>query len=448
VSERTYLLDPLYETETLKLPPSGTDYTVMGAGAAASLTGLLATSGSITGMLASLAPGLLTAGGSLVKLGESTAVERLARRMGHKARSRALAHSDETDGPRQDTPGGGLPPHAHAAFTGFADLTFHIQGETAFPQGQGRLLAAFEWVTDGTGLKDPVRMERAHDDLAGFLEWVAATGPGACVRIAHQVSPHTGVDEGADIRAQADGDLGASYRQLLAMVERSCDTHTTVIVLSVPAQGEEIEEELAWLRTAYHQAGACGLETGPLWGKEAWGAALPEELTDGPFDVHEDHFGAAGQLHATAEVTDFRRGARAAAFWRPMVTTLPRVHRTTIIEYLPLDRRKAERRLETGEMLRTATARDEADTRREKTATRTGRRAAEIHEEDLSSGAAYVKVAARITVHAASEKQLKAARTEVEQNAVSTGAHLRWMDQEHEMGWRASLPLPGGEITC
>lgn len=416
----------------------------MGSGLAATLSGLAATSGSITGMLASLTPGALAAGGSLVKLGDSTAVERLSRRWGHKARSRALTHHGETEGPRQDAPGGGLPPYAD--FTGFHDLTFHLHGGNAFPQGHGRALAAFEWLPDGAALKDPPRRDRAHDDLATFLEWVAATAPGACVRIAHQVSPLN--DEGTDIRARGEGQLADSYRQLLGMVDRSCDAHTTVIVLSVPAPGEEIDEELTWLHTAYEQADACGLTTGPLWSKEAWEAALPEALTDGPFEVHREYFGAAGQLHTTAQVTDFRRGPRAAAFWRPMVTTLPRVHRTTVVEYLPLDRRKAERRLETGEMLRTATARDEKDTRREKTATRTGRRAAETHEDDLASGAAYVKVAARITVHADSEVQLKAARTEVEQNAVSTGAHLRWMDQEHETGWRSSLPLPGGEFTC
>lgn len=425
---------------------------MLASGGAASLTGLITTSGSIAGMLASLTPGALAAGGCLVKLGESTAVERLARRWGHKARARTLAPPDEkTEGPCQNASGGGLPPHSdsagtHVDFTGFDDLTFHVQGEMAFAQGRGRVLAAFEWITDGAAVKDPTRMHRAQDDLAAFLEWVAATGPGACVRIVHQVRPHA--EEGPDIRAQATGDLGNSYRQLLTMIDEACDAHTTVIMLSIPVQGEDIDEELAWLRTAYHQADACGLETGRLWGKQAWMAALPQELTDGPFEAHEDHFAAAGHVHATAEVIDFRRGERTASFWRPMVTTMPRVHRTTVIEYLPQDRKKAERRLETGEMLRTATARDESDTRREKTATRTGRRAAEIHEEDLASGAAYVKVAAHITIHAADTKQLGTFRTEVEQTAVSTGAHLRWMDQEHETGWRSSLPLPGREITC
>ncbi|MEV6317806.1 hypothetical protein [Streptomyces sp. NPDC051776] len=57
---RTCLLDPLHETETLKLPPSATDYVVMCSGAALSLTGLFAASGSIVGVLASLAPGAMT----------------------------------------------------------------------------------------------------------------------------------------------------------------------------------------------------------------------------------------------------------------------------------------------------------------------------------------------------------------------------------------------------
>ena len=43
MAERMYLLDPLYETETLKLPPSAADLAVMGSGPALSLTGLLAT---------------------------------------------------------------------------------------------------------------------------------------------------------------------------------------------------------------------------------------------------------------------------------------------------------------------------------------------------------------------------------------------------------------------
>ncbi|MFJ8926500.1 hypothetical protein ACIRLA_08000 [Streptomyces sp. NPDC102364] len=438
---RTYLLDPLYETETLKLPPAAADYMVMGSGALLSFTGMLAASGSIAGMLASLAPGAIAGASSLIKLGDATAVERIGRRLGHKSRVRALNPRGEEKTAKTVGPS----PH-HVAFTGVQELRFHQRDRAAFPQAHGRTLTAFEWLTDGAALKDPTLMYRAHDELAAFLEWVAATGPGACVRIVHEVTPY-GVDED-DARTTGEGELGESYRQLVDMVGDACDFHATVIVLSVPAHGDELQEEHAWLEAAHEQAAACGMETGPLWGMWAWSQALPPELTDGPFEVHEDHFRAAGLLHATADVSDFRRGQRSASFWRPMVTTLPRVRRTTVIEYLPQDRRRAEKRLETGEMLRTATARSADDARREKTSTRTGRKAADLHEEDLENGATYVQVAARITVHAATEKELKTFRSQLEQTAVSAGAHLTWMDREHETGWRSSLPLPGGEFTC
>ncbi|MFZ3596925.1 hypothetical protein [Streptomyces sp. BH104] len=437
---RTYLLDPLYETETLKLPPTAADYMVMGSGTLLSLTGMLAAAGSIGGMLASLAPGAIAGAGALIKLGDATAVERIGRRLGHKSRIRAL-------NPRGEEEHAGAGPSAHhVAFTGVQELRFHQRERAAFPQAHGRALAAFEWTTDGAALKDPALMYRAHDELAAFLEWVAATGPGVCVRIVHEVSPY-GADED-DARAAGKDELGESYRQLVDMVATGTDAHTTVMVLSVPAHGDEVDEEIGWLQSAHEQAAACGMETGPLWGMWAWSQALPEALTDGPFEVHEEHFRAAGLIHATADVSDFRRGRRAASFWRPMVTTLPRVRRTTVIEYLPQDRRRAEKRLETGEMLRTATARSDDDARREKTSTRTGRKAADLHEEDLENGATYVQVAARITVHAVDEQELKAFRTQVEQTAVSAGARLTWMDREHETGWRSALPLPGGEFTC
>lgn len=423
----------------LKLPPTGADYAVLGSGTVLSLAGMLAASGSVGGMLLSLAPAAIAGAGALIKLGDATAVERIGRRLGHKARIRALnPRGEERDSATAS-------PH-HAAFTGVNELRFHERGQAAFPQGRGRALAAFGWVTDGASLKDPALMYRAHDELAAFLEWVAATGPGACVRIVHEVSPYG--DDEVDVRTTGSDELADSYRQLVDLVGGACDAHTTVVVLSTPAPGEEPEEELAWLQAAYEQAVSCGMETGPLWDMRAWSHALPAQLTDGPFEVHEDHFRADGLLHATADVADFRRGQRSASFWRPMVTTLPRVRRTTVVEYLPQDRRRAERRLETGEMLRTATARSEDDTRREKTSTRTGRKAADVHEEDLENGATYVQVAARITVHAADEAELKAFRTEVEQVAVSAGARLAWMDREHETGWRSALPLPGGEFTC
>lgn len=401
----------------------------------------------ILGTLTCIVPAALAGALSLVKTGGSTVVERVARRGGHVLRKRALDKAvrqyESEQAPSAPDAEGALP--HHDAFTRINDLIWHERDGYAFPQGAGRLLAAFEWVTDGAALKDGAHRDRAHDALAAFLEWVAATGHGSCVRIVHAVSPYAGEQ---DIRAEKDGDLADSYRQLMELVNGACDVHTTVILLSVPAHGTDVEEETAWAQAAFEQAQVCGIEAGPLWGRTAWDTALSTIRGDDLYEIHEDHFRSGDYVTATAEVADFRRGERAAEFWRPMITTLPRVTRTTVVEYLPLDRRKAERRLETGEMLRTATARDEKDVRREKTSTRTGKRAAELHEEDISDGAAYVKVAARIMLQARDQAELKEFRRDLEQNAVSAGAHLTWMDKEHETGWHSALPLPGGEITC
>ncbi len=401
----------------------------------------------ILGTLTCIVPAALAGALALVKTGGSTVVERVARHSGHALRKRAVERAvrkyESEQAPAAPDAEGALP--HHDAFTKINNLIWHERGPYAFPQGAGRMLAAFEWVTDGAALKDGAHRDRAHDALAAFLEWVAATGHGSCVRIVHAVSPYAGEH---DIRAEKDGDLAASYRQLMDMVNGACDVHTTVILLSVPAHGPDVEEETAWAQAAFEQAQVCGIDTGPMWDRSAWDTALATVRGESLYEIHEDHFRAGDYLTATAEVADFRRGERAAEFWRPMITTLPRVTRTTVVEYLPLDRRKAEKRLETGEMLRTATARDEKDVRREKTSTRTGKRAAELHEEDISDGAAYVKVAARIMIQARDAAELKEFRRDVEQSAVSTGAHLTWMDKEHERGWHCALPLPGGEITC
>ncbi|MEU5999087.1 hypothetical protein ABZ837_14805 [Streptomyces sp. NPDC047197] len=445
-ASRTYLLDPLYETETLKLPPSRTDLAVIGAGVALSVTHGVAVPG-ILGTLTCIVPAALAGALSLVKSGGSTVVERVARRGGHTLRKRALdkaVRQYESEPAPSASDAEGALPH-HDAFTRINDLIWHERDGYAFPQGSGRLLAAFEWVTDGAALKGGAHRDRAHDALAAFLEWVAATGHGSCVRIVHAVSPYAGEQ---DIRAEKDGDLADSYRQLMELVNGACDVHTTVILLSVPARGTDVEEETAWAQAAFEQAQVCGIDTGQMWDRTAWDTALSTIRGEDLYEIHEDHFRSGDYVTATAEVADFRRGERAAEFWRPMITTLPRVTRTTVVEYLPLDRRKAEKRLETGEMLRTATARDEKDVRREKTSTRTGRRAAELHEEDISDGAAYVKVAARIMLQARDQTELKEFRRDLEQNAVSAGAHLTWMDKEHETGWHSALPLPGGEITC
>ncbi|MFD6434296.1 hypothetical protein [Streptomyces venezuelae] len=443
---RTYLLDPLYETETLKLPPSRTDLTVMGAGVALSAVHGLAVPG-ILGTLTCIIPAAVAGALALVKTGGSTVVERVGRRGGHALRKRALQRAvrkyESEQASFADDAEGALP--HHTTFTHINDLVWHERDGYAFPQGGGRLLAAFEWVTDGAALKDDVHRDRAHNALAAFLEWVAATGHGSCVRIVHAVSPYAARH---DVRAEQDGDLADSYRELMGLVSGACDVHATVILLSVPAHGSDVEEETAWAQAAYEQAQVCGIETGRLWDRATWDIALAPIKGSDPYEIHEHLFRSGDFVTATADVADFRRGERAADFWRPMITTLPRVTRTTVVEYLPLDRRKAEKRLETGEMLRTATARDEQDVRREKTSTRTGRRAAELHEEDISEGAAYVKVAARVMIQARDERQLKEFRREVEQNAVSAGAHLMWLDREHEKGWHAAQPLPGGEITC
>ncbi|MEU4798660.1 hypothetical protein [Streptomyces sp. NPDC023327] len=441
---RTYLLDPLYETETLKIPPSRTDLSVIGAGVAASVAHGVAVPG-ILGTLTCIVPAAVAGALSLVKTGGSTVVERLARRGGHARRKRALTRAVlRYENQQAPSDAEGALPH-HNVFTRINDVIWHERDGHTFPQAAGRLLAAFEWVTDGAALKDGARRDRAHDALAAFLEWVAATGHGSCVRIVHAVSPYQGEH---DLRAEQDGDLADSYRQLMEMVNTACDVHTTVILLSVPAYGTDVEEETAWAHAAFEQAQVCGLDTGRLWDRPAWDAALAPVRGSDVYEICENLFRSGDYVTATADVADFRRGERAAEFWRPMITTLPRVTRTTVVEYLPLDRRKAEKRLETGEMLRTATARDEKDVRREKTSTRTGRRAAELHEEDISDGAAYVTVAARIMVYAHDEKELAEFRRDVEQSAVSAGAHLTWMDREHEKGWHAALPLPGGEITC
>ncbi|MEV0529160.1 hypothetical protein AB0I66_37645 [Streptomyces sp. NPDC050439] len=443
---RTYLLDPLYETETLKLPPSRTDLTVIGAGVALSITHGVAVPG-ILGTLTCIVPAALAGALALVKTGGSTVVERVARHSGHALRKRALGKAvrqyESEQAPAASDAEGALP--HHDAFTRINNLIWHERDGYAFPQSSGRLLAAFEWVTDGAALKDGAHRDRAHDALAAFLEWVAATGHGSCVRIVHAVSPYVGEH---DIRAEKGGELADSYRQLMELVNGACDVHTTVILLSVPAHSTDVEEETAWAQAAFEQAQVCGIEAGPLWDRPAWDTALATVKGDALYEIHEDHFRSGDYVTATAEVADFRRGERAAEFWRPMITTLPRVTRTTVVEYLPLDRRKAEKRLETGEMLRTATARDEKDVRREKTSTRTGKRAAELHEEDISDGAAYVKVGARIMLQARDQAELKEFRRDLEQNAVSAGAHLTWMDKEHETGWHSALPLPGGEITC
>ncbi|MFI1679776.1 hypothetical protein [Streptomyces sp. NPDC020607] len=443
---RTYLLDPLYETETLKLPPSRTDLAVMGAGIALSAVHGLAVPG-ILGTLTCIIPAAVAGALSLVKTGGSTVVERVGRRGGHALRKRALQRAvrkyESELASFADDAEGALP--HHTTFTRINDVVWHERDGYAFPQGAGRLLAAFGWVTDGAALKDDVHRDRAHDALASFLEWVAATGHGSCVRIVHAVSPYAGEH---DLRAEQDNDLAASYRQLMSMVNTACDVHSTVILLSVPAQGTDVEEETAWAQAAYEQAQVCGIDTGRLWDRATWDIALAPISGGNLYEIEESLFRSGDFVTATAAVTDFRRGERAADFWRPMITTLPRVTRTTVIEYLPLDRRKAEKRLETGEMLRTATARDEQDVRREKTSTRTGRRAAELHEQDISDGAAYVKIAAQIMIYARDETQLKEFRRDVEQGAVSAGAHLMWRDREHEKGWHATQPLPGGEITC
>ncbi|MCF3119281.1 hypothetical protein IPZ68_06100 [Streptomyces arenae] len=445
-ASRTYLLDPLYETETLKIPPTRTDLAVMGAGVALSVAHGVAVPG-ILGTLTCIVPAALAGALSLVKTGGSTVIDRVGRRGGHALRKRALARSVRQYENRQASfapDAEGALPH-HTTFTRINDVVWHERDGYAFPQAAGRLLAAFGWATDGAALKDGTHRDRAHDALAAFLEWVAATGHGSCVRIVHAVSPYRGEH---DVRAEPDGDLAASYRQLMGMVNAACDVHSTVILLSVPAHGTDVDEETAWAQTAYEQAQVCGIDTGRMWDRATWDIALAPVKGEDPYEIHERLFRSGDFVTATADVTDFRRGERAADFWRPMITTLPRVTRTTVIEYLPLDRRKAEKRLETGEMLRTATARDEQDVRREKTSTRTGRRAAELHEQDISDGAAYVKVAAHVMVQARTEAELTEFRRDVEQSAVSAGAHLRWMDREHEKGWHAALPLPGGEITC
>ncbi|MGB8938678.1 MAG: hypothetical protein WCD21_00300 [Streptomyces sp.] len=445
-ASRTYLLDPLYETETLKLPPSRTDLAVIGAGVALSVTHGVAVPG-ILGTLTCIVPAALAGALALVKAGGSTVVERVARHSGHALRKRALdkaVRQYESEQAPSTSDAEGALPH-HDVFTKINDVVWHEREGYGFPQVRGRLLAAFEWVTDGAALKDGAHRDRAHDALAAFLEWVAATGHGSCVRIVHAVTPYVGE---RDVRAQPEGDLAASYRQLMEMVNAACDVHSTVILLSVPAHGPDVEEETAWAQAAYEQAQVCGIDTGHLWPRSAWDIALKTISGRELYEIHDDHFRSGDYVTATAEVVDFRRGERAADFWRPMITTLPRVTRTTVVEYLPLDRRKAEKRLETGEMLRTATARDEKDVRREKTSTRTGKRAAELHEEDISDGAAYVKVAARIMIQARDAAELKEFRRDLEQSAVSAGAHLAWMDKEHETGWHSALPLPGGEITC
>ncbi len=401
----------------------------------------------ILGTLTCIVPAAVAGALALVKTGGSTVVERAGRRGGHALRKRALARAVRRYEAKQDL---GEPeveqalPH-HTVFTRINDLVWHERDGYAFPQGGGRLLAAFEWVTDGAALKDGAHRDRAHDALAAFLEWVAATGHGSCVRIVHAVSPYAGE---RDVRAEQGGDLADSYRELMSMVNAACDVHATVIMLSVPAHGADVEEETAWARAAFEQAQVCGIETGRMWDRPTWDIALAPIRGGDLYEIHEGLFRSGDFVTATATVTDFRRGERAPDFWRPMITTLPRVTRTTVVEYLPLDRRRAEKRLETGEMLRTATARDEQDVRREKTSTRTGRRAAELHEQDISDGAAYVKVAAQIMIQARDEADLKEFRRDVEQNAVSVGAHLAWMDKEHERGWHAALPIPGGEITC
>ncbi|MFE0137840.1 hypothetical protein ACFWY6_40720 [Streptomyces sp. NPDC059037] len=314
-ASRTYLLDPLYETETLKLPPSRTDLAVIGAGVALSVTHGVVVPG-ILGTLTCIVPAALAGALSLVKTGGSTVVERVTRRGGHALRKRALARTVgeyESEQAPSATDAEGALPH-HAVFTKINDLLWHEREGYAFPQGGGRLLAAFEWVTDGAALKDGAHRDRAHDALASFLEWVAATGHGSCVRVVHAVSPYLGE---RDIRAEQDGDLAASYRQLMGMVNAACDVHTTVILLSVPAYGPDVEEETAWVHAAFEQAQVCGIDTGQMWDRSAWDTALSTIRGSDLYEIHDSHFRSGDFVTASAEVADFRRGGAGRGLLAP-----------------------------------------------------------------------------------------------------------------------------------